>query len=244
MIVSQSSQDDPGYRPKRRKSESRTYKANKKGKSLPKAIATRGTPKGYYEIVRTVSTDITYTTGNFNIGALSVSNISFQFTPISVIVAASPTVYITVNIANAAEFAAIFDRVKISHIDVTIRPKTNTSTDSTAGRTPDWWVCTDQNSGFTPLTVPEIKQRGDCRLIVSNANAGDGVTRFRIRLCFNRVVYYTAVTSSYEPARGYINTGIEIPHYSMHIGNASVTGNGSGAVEFGFKYCFRFKDLK
>jgi hypothetical protein len=63
---------------------------------LPKAITTRGTPKGYYEIVRTATTDLTYSTGLFNVAGLAVPNISFVFTPVEIYI--STGIYIPVDI--------------------------------------------------------------------------------------------------------------------------------------------------
>jgi hypothetical protein len=50
--------------------------------SIPKALSTRGTPKGYYEIVRTVTANIPYANGFLQVDSFNVQTISFVFTPV------------------------------------------------------------------------------------------------------------------------------------------------------------------
>lgn len=207
--------------------------------TVPRAIATRGTPTGYYEFERTVWLDLSYGANGFSVSGSNYTAISFVFSPVNLEVYGDNLVFQTEALPGAAEFAALFELMKIQSVEMTILPRSETSASNQNSNNPVFWICSDPNSGQTATSLDRIQQASDCQ--VFNANGNAGTFRKIVYPSFQNVVYYTSLTSSYSAKRGYVNADTAIPHYGIHVGG---TFNTVGRVAFSFKYKMRCKNLK
>lgn len=204
---------------------------------LRRYLDVRGTPRGSYEIVRTVTGFIDISSNGFNIGAASYVGGTFVWTPTNVTlysgVAGNATAW---NIPNAAEMAALWDKVKLDKVECIFTSSGQGSSNSTIQQPIILFVEDDNDSTTSPDAIKQM----DCRIW----QCGDQNNPFKItcRPKYQRIVYYTSLTSSYEPTRGYVVSGTDIPHFGLKIG-MDPTG-GIGRISFSFKVFFKFKELK
>lgn len=207
--------------------------------SIPRSISTRGTPSGYYEMVKTVWLDLSYGASGFSVAGGNFDAISFVFTPLNLQVYGDALVFQTEDLPGSSEYAALFELMKIESVEMTILPRNETSASNANANNPVYWICSDPNSGQAATSLERIQQASDCR--VFNANAYQPVFKKTCYPSFQNVVYFNAVTSSFAPKRGYVNADTAIPHYSIHVGG---NFNTTGRVAFSFKYKMRLKNLK
>lgn len=204
---------------------------------LRRYLDVRGTPRGTYEIVRTVTGYLDYGSNGWNIGAASYEAATWVFTPTSVTVYSSPSGnQATFSVPAAAEIAALWDKVKIDKVECNFLSSGHGASNSTVQQ-PLIVFAFDDNDSVT--SADQIKQM-DCK----HWMPGDQNNPFKmtVRPCFQRIVYYTALVSSYEPSRGYVQSGTDIPHYALKMA-MSPTG-GIGRMDISFKFHFKCKELK
>lgn len=165
------------------------------------------------------------------------------FTPNDATVWGSSIAFQTFNIPNASEIAALYDRVFIEKVEVSCSFIGTDATTVAAVTTgcPRIWYAPDYTDGTTGNTLAQTQQQGACKFAVLSGNRPP--TKMIIRPMYQRVVYYTAVASSYEPARGYVASGTSIPHYGVRMAVDNTT-LGVGAIEFSLKFYFRCKNVK
>jgi hypothetical protein len=110
--------------------------------SLRLYLDKRGTPKGAYEINRTVSGEFTTGGSGFTIGATSSDAASFWFSPTQIAynVSTASTFY---PITNAAELSALFDRIKIAKVELEFHCTSPGLLSSGSGNPPLICFCTD-----------------------------------------------------------------------------------------------------
>lgn len=204
---------------------------------LRRYIDTRGTPRGTYEVVRTVTGFIDISSTGMNIGAASYVGGTFVWTPTNVTLYSGIVGNVTAwNIPNAAEMAALWDKVKLDKVECLFTSSGIGASNSTVQQ-PLVLLVEDDND--TPTSPDQIKQM-DCK--VWQLGDQNNPIKMTCRPKYQRIVYYTAATSSYEPTRGYVVSGTDIPHFGLKIG-LDPTG-GIGRISFSFKIFFKFKELK
>lgn len=175
----------------------------------------------------------------FAIGGTNFPAIAFVYDPTGVTVFGSAIAFTVLALPNAAEIAALWDRVFIEKVKITIDHIAQR--DSSGGLTacPKMLICNDPNNGGTGTSVSAIKEHTDCRPLY-----GDGPW---VHTCYpkhQRLVYYTAATSSFEPTRGYVNADTAIPHYATFLGLEIPGLTAATYMSLTFQFFLRCKDVK
>lgn len=208
---------------------------------LQRYINKRGTPGGVYELVCSVSGTMAYTSGGIAIGAGNYEAGTFVVTPQNLqFVSGVPGNSNTVNIANAAEISALWDKIKIDKVEMTFTTSAQ-GAPNTVTQQPMWGFCTDDND--TNTSVQQMQQMGDYKVWVSGNQSDGGMYKVTFRLKYQRFVYYTALTSGYEPTSGYVVSDTAIPHYGLKVCLASNLG-ATGLLQYNAKIYFKCKELK
>lgn len=227
----------------------RTYSGGFKASSMrvPRGvrnyISKRGTPEGSYEFVRTVTGKLEINNAGIGIGASRYHAGTWVVTPqnLQLIsgVAGNSNTY---NIPNAAEFAALFDKIKIDKVEFTFSSANNTSTGGGGALTstlPNLMLFAEDDNDS--VTSPDQIRQMDCVTWQPGYNARD--CKVAIVPKYQRIVYYTSLVSSYEPSTGYVVSDTAIPHYGLKMG-IDVLSDISNAVNFSAKVYFKCKELK
>lgn len=224
-------------------------KPTKKRRTMPRKVPmglrryldNRGTPRGTYEIVRTATGYFDHVPGGITIGAGNYEAGTWVITPQTVELQSGivGNTY-TMTIPNASELSALWDKLKIDKVEFTFSSGTIGTANNGAAAPPAFLFAFDPNDRAASLDT--VRQM-DCQVWQEGQNAREFKTT--IKPCYQRVIYYTAASSSYEPARGYVVSDTAIPHYGlkMAISQFSAASNG-GRVHVFVKLFFKLKDLK
>ena len=198
-----------------------------------------------YSFSRMVNFRLSTTTGTgFTIAASSFAGVFFTFTPVDLTVWGSAVVSTTTAIPNAAEYAALWDRIKIDKVDLLfvsngVDPTFNTA----ATNTPRLFIANDYTDGTTGNTLSQTQQQENCQYFTCPAGVDYAPYKHTCRPKYQRIVYYTAVTSDYEPATGFVRNGVEIPHYGVRLA-MDPARCGTGAIEMAAKFYFTCDNVK
>lgn len=205
---------------------------------LQRYINKRGTMDGTYEFTRTVTGRLDFTNAGVSIGAARYSAATWVINPQSLqLVSGVPGNTNTYNIPNAAEFAALFDKIKIDKVEMTFMNAQGSTTGTANGINPILF-CEDDND--TNTSTDAIKQM-DCEVWQPGYN--NNVYKKTWSPKYQRIVYYTALTSSYEPSRGYVVSDTAIPHYGLKMG-VELNNDISFGLNFSAKIHFKLKEVK
>ena len=200
-------------------------------------------PNGEYKMTRCANLYMPYENGGWRIGTAFYVGIGLVFFPGSIQLVTSTTGQsVTSYIANYAELAAVWDRVQIEKVFIEVSNKTTdpSGSVSTAISTPVIFYARD-NTDVINNTLAITQQHGDCKSWHANSNLPD--LNFTVYPSYQRIVYYNALLSSYEPTRGHVVSDTEIPHYGVRMAY-DTTGVGSGGLMFRFTYHYSCKNVK
>jgi len=152
-------------------------------------------------------------------------------------------------IPNAAEISALWDDIKIDKVEVTISGYMALSATplTTAGYVVgnQFVYGTDDNDQLSSLAT--VQQLGDCKSMYMVANSGTNARTITVRPKYQQIIYYTALTSGYQPQSGYIRSDYDIEHYALKVARVpmnNVADNCNGQFNFSFKVFFKCKGLK
>lgn len=151
---------------------------------VPRAIATRGTPSGYYEIPVNIFRKIywnmstglweTNQTTGASVGATGYNGFSFASTlDTSLNYVGGSGVNNNVTVPGFSEMQAVFDQCKIVRIEYEFwfanqaHEMTSTSHDS-----PELFMVTDYDNIDVPTSIGEVMQYSKIHRVVGNANIG------------------------------------------------------------------------
>lgn len=237
----------------------RSYKRQRKASSsapvsagLKRYLRLRGTPKGVYEISRTVTGIHLPITGGvgggWSNGTSLSSNLCWVFTPqyLRCYADGSLTSFIQVAIPNASELAALYDDVKIDSVELQFMgnfTQSSTPTTNVAYYGPRPIIYgTDDND--TSCSTSIVSQLGDCKTWNPN-NTDQSVLKVTLKPKYNQIIYYTSALNAYQPARGYIRSDYDIEHYGLKMSMVDQgTYNPTGAMTVTCKFNFKYKNLK
>lgn len=181
----------------------------------------------------------------FNIAGTIVPAFSMTFSPLGVSVWASLLNSISIALPNIAEIAALFERVRIDKVEIDFQWTTEDSGTgaSTALQAagPRLLASIDYTDGQNGSSLAQIQQQEGCRFY---SGTSDKPNRFTIRPKFQRLVYFTATTSSFEPAVGFVAADSDIPHYGVRMGAVAPGNVGQGQLQFNMKYYLTCKNIK
>lgn len=217
--------------------------AARRGRIANMAVSRSLKYNGTYSLTRTTNCYAPFTSTGFTIGGGPQLAIGIVFDPTqATIVTTSLGGSIPATVPNYAEIASLWERVSIDKVVVTI---SNRLTDNSAGfggnaSSPVFYFATDEND-VANNTLAITQQQANCRRWASTSNRDD----FEITVYpkYQRIVYYTAGVSSYEPAKGYVVSDTAIPHYGLRIASDWLFVGSSG-LNFTFKYFYTCKNVK
>lgn len=195
--------------------------------------------RGNCEFTRTTTIALPSTAGlGWTIGASSFPALCAVFDPTGVSLFGSTVSFIGAALPNASEIAAFWDDVFIYKVEVTIDHYNDPATSGQFTGMPRMLVCNDHNDGQAGTTIQRIQQHSDCEIVTSRSKTWTCYPKHQ------RLIYYNAVTSSYEPARGFVTAGTAIPHYGVHMGILDAAAILDGRTTFNFKYFMRARHTK
>lgn len=217
--------------------------AMRRGRIAVMAVSRSLKYNGTYSLTRTTNCYAPFTSSGFTIGGSPQLAVGIVFDPTqATIVTTSLGGSIPAAVPNYAEIASLWERVSIDKVVVTI---SNRLTDNSAGfggnvSCPVFYFATDEND-VANNTLAITQQQANCRRWASTSNRDD----FEITVYprYQRIVYYTAGVSSYEPARGFVVSDTAIPHYGLRIASDWIFVGSSG-LNFTFKYFYSCKNVK
>lgn len=217
---------------------------------LQRYLKLRGTPKGVYEISRTVNGSLRVLTDGWTDGTTQTKNLCFVFTPqyLRCYRDSVTTTFAQWSIPNASELAALWDEVKIDSVELTFtgifsQYAINSASALTCPRQIIYG--TDDNDTSTSASV--VQQLGDCKVWYPNNSSSASVMKVTVKPKFNTLIYYTSVSSGYKPERGYVRSDYDIDHYALKmslVDHQFTADNSYGNMQVNAKFNFKFKNLK
>jgi len=223
---------------KRSRTDESRVTVRKRGRSskpntrIPKAIF-----KGDCQFTRSCNVQLNVTAGlGWNFGANNYSAIACVFDPTAVTIFGSALNFLNNGLPNASEISAFWDSVMIHKVEITVDHVNDPNSVSGVNTSmPRLAICNDYNDGSTGTTLLSVQQHSDCKFFTGRT------TKWTVYPKHQRLIYYNAITSSYEPARGYVNADTAIPHYGTHIAMTDPSILLAGRTSFDFKFFFKAK---
>jgi len=234
---------------KRSRKAARPRRMAVSGGGLPLAIRTRGTPKGYYEITRTVNFYTKILLGKFadDAGTTTGEGLAFSFSPQYVRSYINGGLVASTAIPNSAELAGLFDELKIVKVELSFGLGIGTVASTSVAYNPMQILYgTDDND--VNSTVAQVQQLGDCKMWYGNSGDNSNM-KMTVKPKYQRIIYYTALLSGYEPTQGYFRSDYDIEHYGVKMAMVIPPGTpslvaASGNMAISCKYTVRCKSLK
>jgi len=221
---------------------SRRVKSKYQKSKIPRVLGL--SYNGEYKLTRTTNISYGATAGvGFSIGGASVPAFTIVYDPTGLTCFASATNFQVVALPNISEIAALWDRVRIDKVEITFAPTYQQSDGiaSASSATPQLLVCNDTNDGATGTTVSSIQQHAGCKHFAGS----NSPWTWTVRPMHQRLLYYTPLLSSYEPAYGFVNSDTAIPHYGTKVGLPDVTRVSANMVmTMSFKFFFTCANTK
>ena len=208
--------------------------------SIPR---TRMKYNGEYKLSRTTQCFVPFTGAGFTIGGLNYVGIGVVFDPTQATVVTNALGgTIPAVVPNYTEIAALWERVMIDKVEVSVSNRLTDGVMNTPGNvsSPVMYFATDETD-VLGNSLAITQQQSGCKRWSSNSNHSD----FNITVYpkYQRIVYYTALLSSYEPARGFVVSDTAIPHYGLRIA-ADFGFAGNSGIWITFKYFYSCKNIK
>lgn len=237
--------DNEGLRSLGNLTRKRTFKGKRKFQKkqplgLRRYLAVRGTPDGVYEVTRHVNAYVDVKNAGIQIGATFQEAATWVFYPgqIALINGINVSTWL---VPQAAELSALWDKIKIDTVEMKVTSNVNGPA-VTAYTTQPGLIFFAEDDNDSAATFSGIKQM-ECVSYMPGFNAQ--MLKMQVKPKYQRLVYYTAALSSYEPCRGYVVSGTDIPHYGIKMGtDTSVLAPGDHRLWFDFTIKFKLKELK
>jgi len=180
-----------------------------------------------------------------SIGAGSYAGVFLVFTPLGITAYGDATNTVYADIPGATEITALWERVRIDKVEISILAQgedTNYTTGS-ANISPKIYIANDHNDdAIAATTLTQTEQTSGCRWVNTGSQIGQPF-KHTVYPKYQRVIQYITGTNAHEPTRGFVNTGLAIPHYGTRV--AIETGKvGGGNLLFAFKVFFTCRNVK
>lgn len=198
---------------------------------------------GEYKMSRVCHIQLGTTLTGITVGGVSRQGIGLIFNPASVtFVGATAGPVQQAIIPSYAEMSALWERVRIDKVVIQISSMRTDPVTNTAGNvsTPVFYMAYDE-TGVFDNTLAITQQQSQCKTWHGTGNLPDFY--FTVYPKYQRIIYYTALLSSYEPARGFVVSDTEIPHYGVRL---AIDNNfiGDSVLNMRFTYYYTFADVK
>lgn len=211
---------------------------------------------GNCKIVRTATMHLTIQkTSGFQLGATAYRSIFISYSPTNLRFHGSETDFTDVVVPQYAELAAVWDRVKIDKVELQLSANVTDAeviahgTDPPSGEAPSYnapriILCNDYNGPMTGSTssITELQQGSDTACYVLNSNLPP--VKWTVKPKFQRLVQYTTTQTATEPATGFIDSSVDIPHLGTRLGLLNVPFVSSCRLGVVAKFYFSCKNLK
>jgi len=225
---------------RRNKKRARASRAMPVSMGLRRYLRDRGTPAGSYEFNRTVTGVLNFTNAGLQIGAARYAAGTWTVSPQNLkLVSGVAGNTNTYPIINAAEFAALFDKIKVDKVEFTFTSNSPGQLATSPASIANLLLFAEDDNDTT--TSPDQIRQMNCKTWQPGYNANS--FKMTIRPKYQRIVYYTALVSSYEPASGYVVSDTDIPHYGLKMG-VDTLSDSSMLVNFTAKVFFKCKEIK
>jgi len=222
----------------------------RKSSSLVRAGMTTRIPRprtiklnGEYKMSRVCHIQLFGGVNGITVGGVDRPGIGMVFNPGSVtVVGATAGPVQQAIIPNYTEMSALWERVRIDKVVIQLSAMRTDAVSGTGGNvsTPVLYMAYDE-TGVLDNTLAITQQQSQCRSWHGTGNLPDFI--YTVYPKYQRIIYYTALLSSYEPARGFVVSDTEIPHYGVRL---AMDNNLVGAtlLNFRFTYYYTFTDVK
>lgn len=222
-----------------RTDESRMVSRTKKPKRAIIGRLPKKSFNGYCEFTRSCTISLGTLAGSgWTIGASSHPALCAVFSPTEVSLFGSSVSFVSQGLPNAAEIAALWDSVEIYKVEIIMDHYQDPTTGGNTTAMPRVAICNDYNDGAAGTSVDAILQHSDCKYTSNRSN------KWTVYPKHQRLIYFNPITSSYEPARGFVTAGVGIPHYGVHFGITEIAVLAAGRTTWNFKTFFRAKNTK
>ena len=235
-----------------------SYSASSSGKKLKRTVTPalgggrvfaripRPIYNGEFKLSRMVNFDVSYTANlGFAIAASVVPFVFFSFSAQGVTMWANTLNSAFFPMSGITDIANLFERVKLDKVgfEFTWTSQDGQTAAINPGNTsgPRIMTAPDYTDGTTGVTFAQTQQQGSVKF---HAPVGGKIGQVTVYPKFQRVVYFSPVLSSYEPATGYVEPSIDIPHYGLRLGVVNSGSCGNGRLQFNIKLYFSCKNVK
>lgn len=187
-------------------------------RTVPRAIKTRGTPAGYYEIPVTIyrriyfnmSTGLwvtdPYTGAQSGATGYNGFGMGTQLDTSNMYLGGSGA-NINVSVPGFAEMQAVFDEVKIARIDYEFWVSAQAADNgATLVQAPNIWVVVDENSNDAPTTLSSILQYSNVRTVKGDINNPTKITvypKVRLDVASDGAEASTSATTAFQESAKY-----------------------------------------
>lgn len=181
----------------------------------------------------------------FSIGASAYQEFILTFSPLGVTIWGSNINYFFNSLPNVGELSALYDRIKIDKVEILFSPcvTDNGSAAAQGFVAPRLYIANDINGPTSGSTVDTtgIRQLTSCKVFNGTSDAKD--IKWTCYPSYQRLIQYTSLASSFEPARGFVASDTDIPHYGVRVACAP-TNVGAFKMNMNFKFFLSLKNVK
>lgn len=207
---------------------------------------------GTCSLARSVILSIPITkAAGFTISGQTFSEASFTYSPQYLRLRGDSTHELQALIPQAAELAAVWERVKIDRVELSIISNVIDEAITTSMNTPATQnapkivLANDfvgPNTGGSTGTLTNVLQETGATFY--DAAGDQPVIRWTCRAPkYERLIAYTEAESDYEPANGFIRTDADIAHHGTRIGLANFAALAGCQMTVFAKFYFTFKNV-
>lgn len=229
-----------------------TYPARgsaKKSKSSSHTSVASRVPRGVklndIKVQRVIATQIPIQ-GNAGwlISATNNSTLGVAYGSQGVTFFVSGITYSTVAMPGIADIQGMFEKCMIDKVEIemTGRAAENPANPGSAPNSTAvarGWIANDYND-FGTLTVDQTQQQVGCKTFYLSEGKK---FKWSVKPMYQRQIYNSIASAAYEPARGYLSTGYDVPHYGTRI-SLELDEIGWQTVYFSVKYYMRLSGVK
>lgn len=190
-------------------------------------------------------------TSGFTIAGQAFNEAVFTYSPQYLRLVGDSTHSITALLPQYAELGAVWERVRIDRVELTIVANAIDEAFTVASGQPiihntprivianDW--CGPDNGG-TSGTLGQVLQETNAKMFHIGGDhppAKWSITKPK----YNRLIQYTDTESDFEPANGFVNSRADIPHSGTRIGIPDIAAVGGCRILVFAKFFFTFKSV-
>lgn len=152
--------------------------------------------------------------------------------------------YSTVAMPGIADIQAMFEKAMIVKVTVEMTGRA-AEVNANPGSAPNstavarGWIANDYND-FGTLTVDQTQQQSGCKTFLLSEGKK---FKWTLRPMYQRQIYNSVAAAAYEPARGYLSTGYDVPHYGTRI-SLETDEIGWQTVYFSVRYHIKLQGVK